>query len=160
MQIDRVDRAILIELQRDGRLTNAELARRVNLSPPACLERVRRLEKAGYILGYVALLDPAKLGSGLLVFTEIVLDRTTPEVFERFRDAVMTMPEILECHMVAGGFDYLVKARVRDMAAYRDFLGSSLVALPGVRETHTYAVMEEVKSTTAITLPPGQPAAR
>lgn len=154
MSIDRIDRAILLALQADGRLTNAELARRVNLSPPASLERVRRLERSGYILGYVALLDAAKLGGGLLVFVEIVLDRTTRDVFERFKAAVMTMPEVLECHMVAGGFDYLVKARVRDMAAYRDFLGNTLVELPGVRETHTYAVMEEVKATTAIPLRP------
>jgi Lrp/AsnC family leucine-responsive transcriptional regulator len=153
MDIDRTDRAILAELQADGRMTNAELARRVNLSPPACLERVRRLERSGLIRGYVALLDPNRLGGGLLVFIEIVLDRTTPEVFDRFQAAVATMPEIQECYMVAGGFDYLVKARVRDMAAYRDFLGGTLVALPGVRETHTYAVMEEVKATTAIPLP-------
>jgi Lrp/AsnC family leucine-responsive transcriptional regulator len=154
MEIDRIDRAILAQLQADGRLSNAELARRVNLSPPACLERVRRLERVGLIRGYVALLDPGMLGGGMLVFIEIVLDRTTPEVFERFKEAIATMPEIQECYMVAGGFDYLVKARVRDMAAYRDFLGTTLVALPGVRETHTYAVMEEVKATTAIALPP------
>lgn len=153
IQPDRIDRSILDALQRDGRLTNVELARRVNLSPPACLERVRRLEKSGLISRYVALLDPVKLGSGLLVFIEVILDRTTPDVFERFKEAVGSMPEVQECYMVAGGFDYLVKARVKDMAAYRDFLGNSLVALPGVRETHTYAVMEEVKATTALPLP-------
>lgn len=153
IQPDRIDRSILDALQRDGRLTNVELARRVNLSPPACLERVRRLEKSGLISRYVALLDPVKLGSGLLVFIEVILDRTTPDVFERFKEAVGAMPEVQECYMVAGGFDYLVKARVKDMAAYRDFLGNSLVALPGVRETHTYAVMEEVKATTALPLP-------
>jgi Lrp/AsnC family leucine-responsive transcriptional regulator len=90
----------------------------------------------------------------VLIFVEVVLDRTTPEVFETFAAAARRAPDVLECHMVAGGFDYLVKARVRDMAAYRDFLGNTLVALPGVRETHTYAVMEEVKATTAIALPP------
>lgn len=156
MELDRIDRAILAELQKDGRLSNVELARRVNLSPPACLERVRRLERSGIITGYTALLDPVRLGSGLLVFIEIVLDRTTPDVFDRFREAVLLMPEVQECYMVAGGFDYLVKARVKDMAAYRDFLGTTLVALPGVRETHTYAVMEEVKATTAIALPSGK----
>ena len=84
----------------------------------------------------------------LLVFIEVVLDRTTPDVFEAFKRGVQAIPEVLECHMVAGGFDYLVKARVKDMNAYRDFLGKSLLQLNGVRETHTYAVMEEVKNTT------------
>lgn len=150
MTLDRTDRAILRELQADGRLANVELARRVNLSPPACLDRVRRLERAGYICGYVALVDPAKLDRNLLVFIEVVLDRTNPDVFAHFKKAVLTMPQIQECYMVAGGFDYLIKARVSDMTAYRDFLGQTLVTLPGVRETHTYAVMEQVKDTTAL----------
>ncbi|MDR3514687.1 MAG: Lrp/AsnC ligand binding domain-containing protein [Azospirillaceae bacterium] len=154
MNLDRIDRAILRALQTDGRLPNVELARHVNLSPPACLDRVRRLERSGHIRGYVALLDPAKLERNLLVFIEVVLDRTSPDVFEHFKTAVLTMPEIQECHMVAGGFDYLIKARVSDMTAYRDFLGHTLVTLPGVRETHTYAVMEQVKDSTALPIPP------
>ena len=147
-RLDRTDRQILHHLQGDGRLSNVELARRVNLSPAACLERVRRLEREGVIRGYAALLDPRQLDAALLVFVEVVLDRTTPDVFERFATAVRTMPAVLECYMVAGGFDYLIKVRVADMAAYRDFLGGTLTALSEVRETHTYAVMEEVKATT------------
>lgn len=149
-KLDRTDRQILHHLQGDGRLSNVELARRVNLSPAACLERVRRLEREGVIRGYAALLDPRQLDAALLVFVEVVLDRTTPDVFERFAAAVRTMPAVLECYMVAGGFDYLIKVRVADMAAYRDFLGSTLTALSEVRETHTYAVMEEVKATTRL----------
>ncbi|MFC3673957.1 Lrp/AsnC ligand binding domain-containing protein [Ferrovibrio xuzhouensis] len=143
--IDESDRRILAALQDDGRISNAALAKLVGLSPAACFERVRRLRQQGLIRGFTALLDPQKLDRGLLVFVEIVLDRTTPDVFDQFARAVREMPEVLECHMVAGGFDYLIKVRVRDMEAYRQFLGASLTSLPGVRETHTYAVMEEVK---------------
>lgn len=152
-ELDQIDTAILRELQADGRLTNVELARRVNLSPTPCLERTRRLERAGYIAGYAALLDRHKLGATLTVFVEVELDRTTPDVFERFKDAVTARPEVLECHLIAGGFDYLVKAALADMHAYRDFLGRVLVAMPGVKATHTYVVMEEVKATTKVPLP-------
>jgi len=151
--MDRLDLKILDLLQQDGRLPYAELARRVSLSPTPCVERVRRLEREGYIREYAAHLDPAKLGASLLAFVEIRLDRTTPEVFDRFRQAVQTLPEIQECHMVAGGFDYLIKLRVADMQAYRRILGERLTALPGVEQTHTYFVMEEVKSTHRLALP-------
>lgn len=137
---------ILSVLQREGRITNLELAERIGLSPTATSERMRRLLKEGVVTGFGARLDPHRLGFGLLVFVEVLLDKTTPDVFTRFAAAVNRAPEVLECHMVAGGFDYLVKTRVRDMAAYRRFLGDVLLALPGVRETRTYAVMEEVKS--------------
>ncbi len=143
---DRLDRMILNILQREGRITNLELAERIGLSPTATSERMRRLMKEGYVTGFGARLDPALLGFGLLVFVEVLLDKTTPDVFDRFAAAVTRAPEVLECHMVAGGFDYLVKTRVRDMAAYRDFLGKVLLTLPGVKETRTYAVMEEVKA--------------
>ena len=151
-KLDRIDRNVLSVLQEDGRIAIVDLAERVGLSPTATTERVKRLTRDGYILGYGARLDPDKLGRGLLVFIEVKLDRTTPDVFERFARAVARAPEVLECHMVAGGFDYLVKTRVADMTAYRRFLGEVLLSLPGVRETHTFAVMEEVKSTTALPL--------
>jgi Lrp/AsnC family leucine-responsive transcriptional regulator len=147
--LDRIDRRILRLLQADGRLPVAELARQVHLSATPCVERVRRLERDGYIRGYVADLDPALLGAGLIAFVEILFDRTTPDVFNRFRDAVLGLEPVQECHMVAGGFDYLLKVRVRDMAAYRGFL-EDLAAIPGVQQTHTYVVMEEVKSSRAI----------
>jgi Lrp/AsnC family leucine-responsive transcriptional regulator len=146
-ELDRIDLRILDVLQRDGRITNLKLAEAVALSPTAVLARVQRLTREGYILGYEARLDPAKLGAGLLVFVEVLLDRTTPNVFEQFKAAVQAAPQVLECHMVAGGFDYLVKTRVADMADYRRFAGDVLWQLPGVRETRTYAVMEEVKHT-------------
>jgi Lrp/AsnC family transcriptional regulator, leucine-responsive regulatory protein len=150
--IDRIDRRILDVLQRDGRISNLKLAESVALSPTAVLARVQRLMREGYILGYEARLNPLKLGAGMLVFVEILLDRTNANVFEQFRAAVQVRPEIMECHLVAGGFDYLLKIRTADMNSYRLFSGDVLWQLPGVRETRTYAVMEEVKNSTALAL--------
>ena len=150
--LDRTDRKILRCLQEDGRISNLKLAEAVTLSPTAALARVQRLSKAGFILGYQARLDPTRLGAGLMVFVEVLLDRTTPHVFEAFKSAVQVRPEIMECHMVAGGFDYLLKTRMADMAAYRYFAGTVLWQLPGIRETRTYAVMEEIKNTTQLPL--------
>lgn len=144
--LDRTDRRILKVLQEDGRITTVELADRVGLSPTATSERMKRLLRDGYVTGFRAVLDPHRLGRGLLVFVEVSLDKTTPDAFERFAAAVRRSPEVMECHMVAGGFDYLVKTRVEDMAAYRRFLGDVLLSLPGVKESRTYAVMEEVKT--------------
>ena len=151
-EIDRIDLRILNVLQRDGRISNLKLAESVALSPTAVLARVQRLQRDGYILGYEALLNPLKLGAGMMVFVEVLLDRTTPNVFEAFKAAVQVYPEISECHMVAGGFDYLLKTRMADMLAYRAFAGTVLWQLPGVRETRTYAVMEEVKNTNRLAL--------
>ncbi|WP_029011286.1 Lrp/AsnC ligand binding domain-containing protein [Azospirillum halopraeferens] len=144
--LDRIDRRILAILQVDGRIAAVDLAERIGLSPTTTGERLRRLQKEGYVTGFAARVDPQRVGLGLLVFVEVLLDKTTPDVFDRFAAAIRRAPEVLECHMVAGGFDYLVKTRVADMAAYRRFLGDVLLSLPGVRETRTYAVMEEVKN--------------
>ena len=148
--IDRTDRRILNFLQADGRISTVDLAERIGLSPTSTSERVRRLQREGFVSGFRAILDPRRLGLELLVFVEVSLDKTTPDVFQKFAEAVRRAPEVLECHMVAGGFDYLVKTRVADMAAYRRFLGEILLSLPGVKETRTYAVMEEVKSDGAL----------
>ena len=145
--LDRIDRQILRRLQQDGRLPLSQLARDISLSVTACKERVRHLEKRGLIRGYHAELDAPKLGHAVLAFIEVHLDRTTPDVFERFKLAMQASDQVLECHMVAGGFDYLVKVRVRDMNAYRRFLGENLARIRGVMQTHTYVVMEEVKAT-------------
>ncbi|UAK22926.1 Lrp/AsnC ligand binding domain-containing protein [Sphingomonas nostoxanthinifaciens] len=150
MVIDEIDRRILRAVQADGRITNQDLAALVGLSPSACHERLRRLRESGHIVGFTALLDPAKLDRALVVFVEVLLNRTTDDIFKDFADAVQRLPEVLECYMVAGGFDYLIKMRMRDMAAYRRFLGETLSRLPSVRETRTYAVLEEVKNTTLL----------
>jgi len=145
MSLDDVDRRLLRLLQVEGRISNQELAARCHLSPAACHERVRRLNQRGVIQRYRAEIDPAAVDLPMLIFVEVLLEKTTGEVFITFGEAVRRTPQILECHMVAGGFDYLLKARVRDMEAYRQFLGE-LVSMPGVRETRTYAVIEEVKA--------------
>lgn len=152
-ELDRTDRRILQQLQEDGRISNLKLAEAVSLSPTAVLARVQRLTRDGFIEGYEARLNPRLLGINMLVFVEVLLDRTTPSVFEEFRAAVQVHPQVLECHLVAGGFDYLLKTRVANMDAYRQFAGNVLWQLPGVRETRTYAVMEEVKSTTRLPIP-------
>jgi Lrp/AsnC family leucine-responsive transcriptional regulator len=150
--LDRIDMRILSALQADGRLSNLKLAETVALSPTAVLARTQRLQREGYILGYEARLNPLKLELGMTVFVEVLLDRTTANVFDEFKAAVQVHDTIMECHMVAGGFDYLLKTRMADMAAYRAFAGSVLWQLPGVRETRTYAVIEEVKCTTHLAL--------
>lgn len=150
--IDDTDRRLLRVLQDDGRITNQALAAACGLSPAACFDRVKRLRERGVITGYTALLDPEKLDQALMIFIEVLLDRTTDDVFSAFSAHVRRVPQVMECHMVAGGFDYLLKVRVSDMAAYRSFLGDILTAMPGVRETRTYAVLEEVKLTTKLAL--------
>ncbi len=148
----RTDRQILTVLQANGRIANVALAKMVNLTPTPCLERVRRLEREGYITGYTALLDPKKVGAGLLVFVEISLLRNSPDAFSDFRREASKLTGILECHLVSGNFDYLIKARVKDMDEYRKLLGEKILALPGVSDSRSYVVMEEVKESTALQL--------
>jgi Lrp/AsnC family leucine-responsive transcriptional regulator len=151
--LDRIDRKILTRLQQDGRTSISQLSREVSLTVTPTLERVKRLEAGGFIDGYFARLSPRKLGLGLLAYVEVLLDRTTPDAFDRFKSAMLAYDEVMECHMVAGGFDYLLKVRVKDMESYRSFLGDRVASLRGVQQTHTYFVMEEVKSTHAIGVP-------
>ncbi len=150
--LDQTDRRMLRLLQSEGRITNHELATRCNMSPAASHERFKRLKEKGVIQGFAALIDPEKVDRSLLVFVEVLLHRTTGDVFGQFAAAILRAPEVMECHMVAGGFDYLVKVRVQDMKAYRAFLGTTLAELPGVRETRTYAVLEQIKSSVQIPL--------
>jgi len=151
--LDRIDLRILAALQDNGRLSNTALANQVGLSQTPCAERVRALEVAGFIEGYRARLNPTLLGFELLVFVEISLLRTSPDVFADFRKAVLKLPQVQECHLVAGNFDYLIKARVADMAAYRTFLGETLLRLPGVSDSRSYVVMEAVKEAQEIPVP-------
>lgn len=150
--LDKIDRNILQELQKNGRISNVELSKRVGLSPTPCLERVKRLEKQKVIKSYTALLDPNYLDASLLVYIEITLNRTTADVFERFNKAAEQADEILECHLVSGDFDYLLKTRVADISAYRKVLNQTLLALPDIKDSRTYVVMEEVKYLTTINI--------
>ena len=145
--LDRTDRRILECLQADGRISNVQLARKVNLTPTPCIERVKRLEKQGYIRGYTAILNPELVNAGLLVFVEIDLSHNSPDAFRRFREEARRLPEIMDCHLVSGNFDYLIKARVSDMKAYRELLGDKILSLPDVKGSRSYVVMEEVKET-------------
>ena len=142
--LDRIDLTILDALQKNGRISNSTLAQRVNLSASPCLERVKRLEQEGYIERYGAFLNASKLKYGMTAFIQVTLDRTTADIFNKFRAQVIEIKEVAECHMVVGGFDYLVKLRFENMEAYRILLGN-IVELPGVSQTHTYVVMEHVK---------------
>ena len=142
-----MDKKILRELQQKGRITFAELANRVGLSTSPCLERVKRMEREGVISGYTALLNPKYFKAGLVVFVQIRLARTAQDIFEDFKSAAARLDEVQECYLVSGNFDYLIKARVEDMDAYRKFLGETLLTLPGVLESTSYVVMEQVKET-------------
>ena len=153
MNLNRIDRHILRVLQQDGRITYYELASRVGLTTTPCIERVRKLEREGVLQGFTALVDPTALGAGLVVFVQISLQRTSKEVFEEFKEAAQRLPEVQECYLVSGNFDYLIKARVADMNAYRIFLGDTLLSLPGVQDSTSYVVMETVKETLQIPVP-------
>ncbi|MQW88498.1 Lrp/AsnC family transcriptional regulator [Sinorhizobium saheli] len=142
---DKIDLKILRALQSDGRLTNADLAQRVNVSAATCHRRTQRLFDEGYITGVRAEVAPAAVGLGALVMVGVVLDRSTPESFAAFEGAAMELKEVLDCNLVAGDFDYLLKIRVRDMADFNKLHGEKLIALPGVRQTRTFFVMKEVK---------------
>ncbi|NUS71287.1 MAG: AsnC family transcriptional regulator [Ensifer adhaerens] len=144
-EFDRIDLKILRALQSEGRLTNADLAERVNVSPATCHRRTQRLFEEGHITGVRAEVAPSAVGLGALVMVGVVLDRSTPESFAAFEGAVLEMKEVLDCNLVAGDFDYLLKIRVRDMADFNKLHGQKLIALPGVRQTRTFFVMKEVK---------------
>ena len=150
--LDRTDYRILEILQKNGRITNVDLAEQVHLSPPPCLERVKRLEREGYIEKYIGILNPYKLNAGLLAFIQVTLHSSASKDLEEFNRAIADLEQVQECHMVSGGFDYLLKVRASDMQAYRNFLGQELAALPNLRETHTYVVMQEVKVESSIVL--------
>lgn len=150
--LDALDRAILAIVQEDGRISNADLARRIHLSPPATLARLRRLEEAGYIRGYVALVDREKVGYDLLCFVRVSLAMHQPEQVRAFREAVRRMPEVLECYHVTGDFDYLLKVAVPHRRALEQFLVERLTPIPGVARLYTSLALSEVKATTALPL--------
>jgi Lrp/AsnC family leucine-responsive transcriptional regulator len=146
-ELDRIDRKILDLLQRQGRISMTELAEHIGLSASPCAERVKRMERDGVITGYHARVSPEALGKMLLVFVEIKLSAKSGDVFDKVRQELLHMPEVLECHLVSGSFDYLVKARLSGMSEYRHLLGDILKKLPVAAESHSYVVMEEIKET-------------
>ena len=152
-QLDRIDRNIVRILQRDARIPHTELARKVGLSTTPCKERVKRLERDGVIQHYQAVLDPDALDRGLVVFVQIRLNRTSQDIFEEFTARALDLLEVQECYLVSGNFDYLLKARVADMNAYRILLGETLLTLPGGLESTSYVVMEQVKESLMLPVP-------
>ncbi|MCW8944473.1 MAG: leucine-responsive transcriptional regulator Lrp [Sedimenticola sp.] len=151
--LDRIDRRILEKLQSDGRISYVELGKAVGLSTSPCLERVKRLEQDGFIKGYRAILNPQLLNASLLIYVEVSLDYNSSDIFDQFRTAILQLPQVQECHLVSGDFDYLIKVRISDMAAYRALLGEIMQGLPGVRDTKSYVVMEELKESLTISIP-------
>ena len=143
--LDNIDLKILRALQSEGRLTNAELAARVHVSAATCHRRTQRLFEQGYVKGVRAEIAPTSVGLGELVMVGVVLDRSTPESFGAFEKAVLSIHNILDCNLVAGDFDYLLKIRVRDMADFNKLHGEKLIGLPGIRQTRSFFVMKQVK---------------
>ena len=153
LTLDRIDIKILDILQKDGRISNIKLAEAVNLSATAALARVQKLTNEGFILGFEAKLNPDLLDANFVIFVEILLDKTTPNVLDDFSDAVLQYPEIVACHMISGGFDFLVKIRCKNMEDFRKISGQTLWQLPGVKETRSYPVMEVIKDSSQFKLP-------
>jgi len=148
--LDKLDNAIIHELQQNARITVTELANRVGLSKTPCQIRMRRLEEKGYILGYVALIDRKRMGLSHIAFVQVKLNNTSSKALDAFNKAVYSITEVEQCHMIAAGFDYLLKVRTSDMAAYRCVLGEKISALPHVLQTSTFVVMENVKDVETI----------
>ncbi|APX74689.1 winged helix-turn-helix transcriptional regulator [Achromobacter insolitus] len=146
-ELDRIDLKILDILQREGRISVTELADRISLSATPCSDRIKRMEREGVITGYHARVNPAALGKNLLVFLEIKLSAKSGDVFDKVKKELLYVPEVMECHLVSGDFDYLVKARLTEMNEYRRLLGEILKRLPASAESRSYVVMEEIKET-------------
>ena len=151
-KLDKVDRTILEILQQEGRISNAELARKIDLSPPAAHARTRRLEEGGFISQYVALLDQEKVGFDMICFVMVSLAIHKTEQVESFRKSVQDIPEVLECHHITGEYDYLLKAVIRNRKDLEKFIIENLTSIPGVARIHTSLVLSEVKVTTALPL--------
>ncbi len=152
MPLDMHDLKILDVLQRDGRISVSDLARQINLSSTPCAQRLRKLEMQGYISGYKAVVEPGAIGLDLLVFIQVTLKETDETTLRAFNSAIGRVANVLECHMVGGDFDYLLKARISGMSDYRKLLGGEIGSLPMVQGTHSYFVMEEVKDGTPLPL--------
>jgi DNA-binding Lrp family transcriptional regulator len=150
--VDELDKAILQALQEDGRISNADLARRINLSPPAVHARIRRLEKQGYILQYTALLDPEKVGYDMICFIHMGLQIHQQQQIDAVRDAIQQMPEVLECYHLTGEFDYIMKVVIRNRQDLERFIMQRLTPIPGIARVQTGLVLSAVKSTTILPL--------
>ncbi len=152
IELDRIDKAILNILQGDGRISNAELAKAVHLSPPATLARVKRLEQEGYIAGYAAILHRTQTGHDTICFISVSLEHHQPDKLKQFFEAIKVLPQVLECHHLTGESDYLLKVVLKNNREMEDFISNTLLPMPGMSRVHTSVVLKEIKSTTAIPL--------
>lgn len=143
--MNRADYQIIKELQQNSRITITELALRVGLSKTPCQMRMRKLEEQGYITGYTALVDHSKLDLNHIAFIQVTLNDTSSKSLAAFNQAVLQITEVEQCHMIAGGYDYLLKVRTKDMTAFRMVLGESISTLPHVQQTSTFVAMESIK---------------
>ncbi|MGH1357711.1 MAG: Lrp/AsnC ligand binding domain-containing protein [Burkholderiaceae bacterium] len=150
---NRIDWRILHELQLNARMSIVELAERVGLSKTPCAERVRKLEARGVLQGYQAIISPEAVGAAHIAMVQVVMARTNADSLDQFNAAVKDIPEVQCCFMIAGGFDYLMKIRTRNIQAYRQLMSEIIANLPGVQQTHSYVVMESVKDSSAVALP-------
>ncbi len=149
--LDKTDKHILRELQSNAKISNKELSKRIHLSPSPCLDRVKKLEKEGFIDCYISILNPEKLGYDMFAYVTVTLDKSTNNAFKQFQKEIVDFKEVIECDMVAGGFDYLLKLCLRNMKHYRALLGV-IAELPGVSQTHTYIVIENVKKNAGLNI--------
>ncbi len=153
MKLDRIDLKILSEMQRDGTITNLDLADRVGLSPSPCARRVKQLEDSGIIDRQVTLLNPSKLELKLTALIQIAMDRHTPDRFEEFEQKVLSYPEVVECLLITGqSADYLLKVVVPDMEYYQEFLLNKITRIKGVSDVHSSFIMRKVKQSTELPL--------
>ena len=148
--LNKIDRKILRELQKDGRLKYSELANKVGLTTSPCIERIKRLEREGYIQSYTAVLNPEMLNAAMVVFVQVRLDRSIKNSFEKFRKFVLALAQVQECYLVTGNYDFIIKARVSNMEAYRKFLESDLLSIPGVQESTSSVVIDPIKETLSL----------
>jgi Lrp/AsnC family leucine-responsive transcriptional regulator len=152
MNLDKIDKKILETLQADGRIKNSDLAKIINISPPPTAERVKKLEKNGYIKNYVALVDPIKVGITCFTFVEVTLVRHGKDAIERFMSSIVKLNEVMECHHITGGADFLLKIATRDIPTYEQFIIQTLTALPDVQHLKTLVVLSTLKQETKISI--------
>lgn len=152
VELDKIDKAILNLLQADGRISNSELAKKVHLSPPATLARVKRLEQEGYIAGYVSILNRDKTGHDTVCFISVSLEHHQPDKLRQFFETVKQLPQVQECHHLTGESDYLLKVVLKNNREMEDFIANTLLPMPGMSRVHTSVVLKEIKSSTAIPL--------
>jgi Lrp/AsnC family leucine-responsive transcriptional regulator len=152
LSLNKIDLKILRALQNDGRIKYSELAAKVGLTTSPCIERIKRLERDGFIQSYTAVLSPELLNAAMVVFVQVRLDRSIKDSFAKFRKSVLALSQVQECYLVTGNYDFIIKARVSNMEAYRKFLETDLLSIAGVQESTSSVVIDAIKETLSLDL--------